>query len=158
LRVWLLHLYTLLVHQHFSLEPEYELDLSGSLHTRLEPRAQESCQAEPREAKEHTAGEIRPPQDPGRDAPAARKIRADGAALAADGDRAPENLVFMDRRAVAGQGIPARDELPTAFAQEIVGYEEKAARCQFSTVGAVYDRPFGRIHLLLFDSRWAKWL
>src|SRR6266487_519132 len=54
----------------------------------------------PRQAKEHTAGEIRPPQDPGRDAPAARKIQVDGAAVAADGDHAPENLVFMDWRVV----------------------------------------------------------
>src|SRR5205809_7395110 len=56
----------------------------------------------PRQAKEHTAGEIRPPQDPGRDAPAACKIQVDGAAVAADGDHAPENLVFMDWCVVRG--------------------------------------------------------
>src|SRR5437870_461797 len=75
--------------------------------------------AEPRKAKEHTAREIRPPQDPGRDAPAARKIQADGAAVAADRDHAPENLVFMDRRVVAGQGIPARDELLATVAAAV---------------------------------------
>ena len=51
-----------------------------------------------------------------RDAPAARKIRADGAAVAADRDHAPENLVCMDRRVVAEHGIPPRDELPAAAA------------------------------------------
>src|SRR5438034_9287924 len=80
-------------------------------------------EAEPRKAKEHTAGEIRPPQDPGREAPAARKIQADGAAAAADGDHAAENLVFMDRRVVAGQGIPARDELSAAAVHHAMRHE-----------------------------------
>jgi len=75
-----------------------------------------------------------------RDAPAARTIRADGAALAADRDHARENLVCMDRRVVAEHGIPPRDELPAAAVAAEIAEINDAMRHQQNgaTVGVCH--------------------